>query len=64
MPKVVLTETGSGNWGTPANVKNIAGQRLMFVQLKEYPYLNQAAARVMSESSPMYAIVEDCIPKK
>jgi hypothetical protein len=50
--------------GTPAKVQNIAGQRLHFLPLKEYKYLTAPAARVMSESSPMYALIEDCVPKK
>lgn len=54
---------GSG-LGTPDKVKNLAGQRLLFVPLKEYPYLIAPATRIMSESSPMYAMVEDCVPKK
>lgn len=50
--------------GKPRQVQNDAVQRLHFVPLRDYPCLTAPATRIMSESSPMYAMVEDCVPKK
>jgi hypothetical protein len=43
---------------------NATHHRLTFIPLRDCPALTGPAARIMTESSPMYAWVEDIVPKQ